>query len=82
MTYKGKEDLIGNVIATDVVFVKNEKTKKEKALWKKLRIKEKDSKKAKSFDRLKVGGEKYKVLTDEEIQAVASYIQGLYLDIE
>ncbi|QQS42212.1 MAG: M48 family metallopeptidase [Acidobacteriota bacterium] len=68
MTYKGKEDLIGNVVASDVVFVKNEKTKKEQDLWKKLRIKEKESKKANSFDTLKVGGEKFKVLPDEEIQ--------------
>jgi hypothetical protein len=68
MTYSGTENLEGRVIASDVVFVKNEKTKQEKDFWAKLRIKEKESKKANSFDEMKIGGEKFKVLTDDNIQ--------------
>jgi len=68
MTYKGVENLNGSLIASNVVFVKNEKTKQEKELWKKLRIKEKESKKTNSFDKMKVGGTEYKVLQEDEIQ--------------
>lgn len=68
MTYKGTEDFSGTLVATDVVFVKNEKTKQEKELWKKLRIREKESKESKSFDQMKIAGEKYKVLKEDEIQ--------------
>lgn len=68
LTYKGNEKLDGTVVASDLVFVKNEKTKQEKELWKKLRIKEKESKKANSFDQLKIAGEKYRVLQDDEVQ--------------
>ncbi len=68
MTYKGVENLDGSVVASDVVFVRNEKTKQEKEMWKDLRIKEKESAKANSFDMLKVGDKKYKVLQDDSIQ--------------
>jgi len=68
LTYKGVENLNGSLIASDVVFVKNEKTKQEKELWHKLRIKEKESKKANSFDKMKLGGTEYKVLQEDEIQ--------------
>lgn len=68
VTYKGTESLDGKVVASDLVFIKNEKTKQEAEFWKKLRIKEKESKKANSFDQLKIAGDKYKVLQDDEIQ--------------
>lgn len=68
VTYKGIESLDGKIVASDLVFVKNEKTKQEAEFWKKLRIKEKESKKANSFDQLKIAGDKYKVLQDDEIQ--------------
>lgn len=68
MTYKGQEDFSGRLVASDIVFVKNEKTKQEMQLWQKLRIKEKESKKSNSFDTMKIAGEKYKVLPEDEIQ--------------
>ena len=74
MTYKGIENKSGEVIASKVIFVKNEKTKEEAKMWKKLRLKEKPSKKANSFVKLKVGKTKYKVLPEEEIQ---NYISQL-----
>lgn len=74
MTYKGVENFDGSVVATNVIFVRNEKTKQEKKMWKDLRIKEKESAKANSFDMLKVGDTKYKVLQEDSIQ---EYIRGL-----
>lgn len=74
VTYKGVENLDGTIVASDLIFVKNEKTKQEKELWKKLRIREKESKKANSFDQLKIAGEKYKVLQDDEVQ---EYVNNL-----
>jgi hypothetical protein len=68
MTYKGVENFEGSLVASDVVFVKNEKTKQEKQIWKDARIKAKESKKADSFDILKIGGKKYKALPDAELQ--------------
>lgn len=68
MTYKGIEDINGAVIASDVVFVKNEKTKQEREMWKDLRLKEKNAKRATSFGSLKVGDTKYEVLPEKEIQ--------------
>lgn len=68
MTYKGVENLDGSLIVSDAVFVKNEKTKQEKEIWQKSRIKEKESKKTNSFDMLKIGGKKYKALPEDEIQ--------------
>jgi Zn-dependent protease with chaperone function len=74
MTYKGVENLNGSVIASDVIFVKNEKTKQEKDLWKDLRLKEKEAKKANSFGTLKVGDTKYKVLPEKEVQEYISQL--------
>jgi hypothetical protein len=74
MTYKGVENLDGSLIASDVVFVKNEKTKQEKEVWQKLRIKEKESKKTNSFDMMKIAGEKFKVLPEDGIQ---EYVNNL-----
>lgn len=74
MTYKGVENLDGTLEASSVVFVKNEKTDQERKLWEKLRIKEKESKKTNSFDVLKIAGEKYKALPEDEIQ---EYVNSL-----
>jgi hypothetical protein len=68
MTYKGIENFEGSLVASDVVFVKNEKTKQEKDMWKDARIKAKESKKTNSFEILKIAGTKYKALPDPEIQ--------------
>jgi hypothetical protein len=68
MTYHGTENASGVIVAETVVFVRNEKTKQEKDMWKKLRLKEKEAKNEKSFGELKVGNEKYKLLPDKEIQ--------------
>ncbi|HEV7701615.1 MAG TPA: M48 family metalloprotease [Pyrinomonadaceae bacterium] len=68
MTYHGKEDSSGSVSAETIVFVRNEKTKQEKDLWKKAKIKEKDAKDANSFAKMKVGSKEYKVLPEEEVQ--------------
>lgn len=74
MTYKGRENDDGSVIAESVVFVKNEKTKQEKEMWKDLRLKAKEAKAGKSFSNLKIGNKKYKVLNEREVQA---YIERL-----
>jgi hypothetical protein len=68
MTYKGVENLDGSLIASDAIFVKNEKTKQEAEIWKDARIKFKESKKTKSFDLMKIGSRKYQVLPEDEIQ--------------
>lgn len=74
MTYKGRENEEGSVIAESIVFVKNEKTKQEKEVWKDLRLKAKEAKNAKSFSTLKVGDTKYKVLPEKEVQ---EYVEKL-----
>lgn len=74
MTYKGRENEEGSVVAESIVFVRNEKTKQEKDVWKDLRLKAKEAKKAKSFSTLKVGDTKYKVLPEQEIQ---EYVEKL-----
>lgn len=68
MTYRGTENLTGAVSAEEVVFVRNEKTKDEAKMWKELRLKQKEAKKANSFAELKVGDKKYKVLPEKEVQ--------------
>lgn len=68
MTYRGTENLAGAVDAEEVVFVRNEKTKEEAKLWKEMRLKQKEAKKAGSFAELKVGDEKYKVIPEKEVQ--------------
>lgn len=78
MTYKGKENLDGTVIADQVVFVKNEKTKDEKEMWKDLRLKEKEAKRANAFSKLKIGDTEYKVLPEKEIQ---DYVNNLALKL-
>ncbi len=72
MTYRGIENLAGAVSAEEVVFVRNEKTKAETKMWKELRLKQKEAKKANSFGQLKVGSEKYKVLPETEVQEYVS----------
>lgn len=74
MTYKGRENEDGSVIAESVVFVKNEKTKQEKNLWKELRLKAKEAKTSNAFSTIKIGEKKYKVLPEKEIQ---EYVQRL-----
>lgn len=69
MTYEGREQPDGTVSASYVEFVRNEKEKGEESLWKQLQVKEKPF----NFDagqpgELKVGGEKYKVLPNQEVQ--------------
>lgn len=78
MTYKGKENLGGTVLAEQVVFVKNEKTKQEREMWKDLRMKEKEAKKANAFSKLKVGDTEYKVLPEKEVQ---EYVNKLGMDL-
>lgn len=68
VTYKGTENLDGTLVASDLIFVKNDKTKQERELWQDARIKEKESRKANSFDQLKIGGKKYKALQEDVIQ--------------
>jgi Zn-dependent protease with chaperone function len=68
MTYHGREDISGRVIARQVVFVKNEKSKEEERLWKQVRMKVKESKKPNAFTSMQVGKTKYKVLPDEQVQ--------------
>lgn len=68
MTYKGRENEDGSVVADSVVFVKNEKTKQEKNLWKELRAKAKEAKNPNAFSTLKVAGTKYKILPEKEVQ--------------
>jgi Zn-dependent protease with chaperone function len=69
MTYEGREQSDGTVLASFVEFVRNEKEKGEESLWKQLKVNEKPF----NFDvgqpgELKVGGEKYKVLPNQEVQ--------------
>jgi hypothetical protein len=69
MTYEGKEQVDGTVLVSKVTFVKNEMEKGEKNLWKQLKIKEKPADfVAGKPGELKVGGIKYKVLPNQEVQ--------------
>ena len=75
MTYHGREQADGTVLATSVEFKRNEMEKGEFKLWKQVKIKEK------SFNwesgkpaELKVGPYKYKVLPS---QAVQEYVNRL-----
>jgi hypothetical protein len=69
MTYEGREQPDGTVLASYVEFVRNEKEKGEEGLWKQLKVKEKPF----NFDagkpgELKVGNASYKVLPNQEAQ--------------
>lgn len=69
MTYEGREQPDGTVLASYVEFVRNEKEKGEDGLWKQLKVKEKPF----NFDagkpgELKVGNTSYKVLPNQEAQ--------------
>jgi predicted Zn-dependent protease len=69
MTYEGTEQPDGTVLASLVEFVRNEKEKGEESLWKQLKIKEKPFNfEAGKPGELKVGGAKYKVLPNREVQ--------------
>jgi hypothetical protein len=75
MTYEGKEQADGTVLVSKVTFVKNEQEKGERDLWKKLKIKEKPSNFLEGKPgELKVGGAKYKVLPNQEVQDYATRI--------
>jgi Zn-dependent protease with chaperone function len=84
MTYQGKEQPDGSVLTSKVTFVRNEQEKGEKSLWRQLKIKEKPS----NFEsgkpgELKVGGEKYKVLPNQEVQEYVNRIgQSLIPDYQ
>jgi Peptidase family M48 len=69
MTYEGKEQTDGSVLTSKVTFVRNEQEKGEKNLWKQLKIKEKPSDFTSGKPgELKVGGDKYKILPNQEVQ--------------
>ena len=69
MTYAGKEQPDGTVLVSKVTFVKNEMSKGEKNLWKKVEVKEKPANLLEGKPgELKVGGTKYKVLPNQEVQ--------------
>lgn len=69
MTYEGTEQSDGSVVTTKVTFVRNEHEKGERSLWKELKIKEKPSDfTSGNPGELKVGGQKYKVLPNQEAQ--------------
>jgi Zn-dependent protease with chaperone function len=75
MTYHGREQADGSVLATSVEFKRNEMEESEFKLWKQIKIKEKSF----SFEsgkpaELKVGSDKYKVLPS---QAVQDYVNTL-----
>jgi len=75
MTYHGREQADGSVLATSVEFKQNEMEESEYKLWKKIKIKEKPF----NFEsgkpaELKVGSDKYKVLPS---QAVQDYVNQL-----
>ena len=75
MTYHGREQADGSVLATSVEFKQNEMEQGEFKLWKKIKIKEKffNSESGKPGE-LKVGPNKYKVVSN---QAVQDYINHL-----
>jgi formylglycine-generating enzyme required for sulfatase activity len=68
MTYRGKEDAFGSLIADQIVFVRNEKTKDEIKMWKDLRLRTEDPKKSNSFSKLVVGKTSYKLIPEAELQ--------------
>lgn len=69
LTYAGKEQPDGTVLATKATFVKNEMSKGEKNLWKQVQVKEKPANFIEGKPgELKVGGAKYKVLPNQEVQ--------------
>jgi Zn-dependent protease with chaperone function len=75
MTYHGREQADGSVLASSVEFKQNEMEESEFKLWKKIKIKEKSfsSESGKSAE-LKIGSDQYKVLPS---QAVQDYVDRL-----
>jgi Zn-dependent protease with chaperone function len=69
MTYHGREQAEGSVLATSVEFKRNEMEESEFKLWKQIKIKEKsfNSESGKPAE-LKVGPDKYKVLPRQAVQ--------------
>jgi hypothetical protein len=82
MTYQGQEQTDGTVLVSQVVFVRNERTKTESELWKNFTTKETPAIGAKPAE-LKVGGAKYKVLPNAEVQAYVERVgQSLVPDYQ
>jgi Zn-dependent protease with chaperone function len=75
MTYHGREQADGSVLATAVEFKRNEMEASEFKLWKQIKVKEKsfNSESGKPAE-LRVGQDKYKVLPS---QAVQDYVNRL-----
>jgi Zn-dependent protease with chaperone function len=70
MTYHGTEEADGSVLASQVVFVRNEKEKGEASLWKSLEVRETPTKPASAVPaELKIGDMRFKVLPSAEVQA-------------
>lgn len=67
MTYQGQEQTDGKVLISQLVFVRNERSKRETDLWKNFTIKETGATETKPAE-LKVGGSKYKLLPNAEVQ--------------
>ena len=75
MTYHGREQADGSVLATSVEFKQNEMEESEFKLWKQIKVKEKafNSESGKPAE-LKVGSDQYKVIPS---QAVQDYVDRL-----
>ncbi|HEU4714874.1 MAG TPA: M48 family metallopeptidase [Pyrinomonadaceae bacterium] len=73
MTYHGREQADGTVLATSVEFKHNEMEKAERDLWKDIKVKEEPFNfEAGKTGELKVGPNKYKVLANQEVQDYVS----------
>jgi hypothetical protein len=75
MTYRGKEQVDGTVLASKVTFFRNEREKGEKDLWGTLEAREKPANFLEGKPgELRVGADKYKVLPNKEVQ---DYVERL-----
>jgi len=69
MTYHGREQADGTVLASKVEFTRNEMEKAEFDLWKRVKVKETPFNfEANKPGELKVGSDKYKVVPNQEVQ--------------
>jgi len=69
ITYHGREQADGTVLANLVEFQRNELEKGERNLWKQIKVKEKPFVfEEQKPGELKVGGDKYKVVPNKEVQ--------------
>jgi Zn-dependent protease with chaperone function len=75
MTYHGREQADGSVLATRVEFRRNEMEKGERELWRQIKVREEpfnlDSGKP---GELKVASDKYKVLPSQEVQDYVNWL--------